>query len=251
MTLFDDDLMSRVFDNNIPATELVLRIILGRDIEVVSAKGRVIIKNPEVGGREIRLDVLAKDVDGEFINIEVQGDSEGDNVRRARYHSSAIDTRILKEGQKFKDLKDSYVVFIYAHDKFGKGLPIYHIERYVEEINEPFGDGSHIIYVNGKYTGEDPVGKLVEDFRNKSAESMNYKELADSVRHFKEIEKGRDDMCKAVEEYGDKRAKESAGLAKLQDVSNLMKSLKLTLDQALDALLITGDERTMIANQLK
>lgn len=30
LTLFDDDLMSRVFDKNIAATELILRIILGR-----------------------------------------------------------------------------------------------------------------------------------------------------------------------------------------------------------------------------
>ena len=28
LTLFDDDLMSRVFDNNIEATELMLRIII-------------------------------------------------------------------------------------------------------------------------------------------------------------------------------------------------------------------------------
>lgn len=30
LTLFDDDLMSRVFDKNIEATELLLRIILKR-----------------------------------------------------------------------------------------------------------------------------------------------------------------------------------------------------------------------------
>ena len=36
LTLFDDDLMSRVFDNNIEATELMLRIILGRNINVIS-----------------------------------------------------------------------------------------------------------------------------------------------------------------------------------------------------------------------
>ncbi len=35
MTLFDDDLMSHVFDKNIEATELVLRIILGEDIKVI------------------------------------------------------------------------------------------------------------------------------------------------------------------------------------------------------------------------
>ena len=32
MTLFDDDLMTLVFDKNISATELILRIILGRRI---------------------------------------------------------------------------------------------------------------------------------------------------------------------------------------------------------------------------
>ena len=39
-TLFDDDLMSRVFDNNIEATELMLRIILGRNINVISVIGQ-------------------------------------------------------------------------------------------------------------------------------------------------------------------------------------------------------------------
>ena len=38
--LFDDDLMSRVFDKNIAATELLLRIILGRKLKVISADGQ-------------------------------------------------------------------------------------------------------------------------------------------------------------------------------------------------------------------
>ena len=40
MTLFDDDLMSHVFDKNIEATELILRIILGEDIKVISVDGQ-------------------------------------------------------------------------------------------------------------------------------------------------------------------------------------------------------------------
>lgn len=44
LTLFDDDLMSRVFDKNIEATEYVLQIILGRKITVVSVKDRKISK---------------------------------------------------------------------------------------------------------------------------------------------------------------------------------------------------------------
>ena len=40
LTLFDDDLMSRVFDKNIKATELLLRIILGKKVKVISVTGQ-------------------------------------------------------------------------------------------------------------------------------------------------------------------------------------------------------------------
>jgi len=191
MTLFDDDLMSRVFDKNIPATELILRIILGRKIKVVSVKGQVEKKNPDPHGRTIKLDIEAIDEDGTDIDIEVQGNAKGAHVKRARYHSSMIDSGLLKENQDFKKIKDSYVIFIYKHDKFKKGLPIYHIDRYVRETGEVFDDGSHIIYVNGKYKGDDDIGRLMQDFHCKSAKKMQFEELADGVRHFKETEEGR------------------------------------------------------------
>ena len=73
MNLFDDDLMSMVFDGNIPATELLLKIILKRDdIIVISVASQREFKNPIVGGRDIRLDILAKDSKGKHYDIEVQ-----------------------------------------------------------------------------------------------------------------------------------------------------------------------------------
>lgn len=123
------------------------------------------MKNHQVGGRNITLDVDAMDENGEEIDIEVQGNSEGAHVRRARYHSSMVDSRMLKEGQAFRELKDSYVIFIYKHDKFRKGLPLYHVERYVGETNEQFRDGSHIIYVNGNYKGNDEIVERYGDER--------------------------------------------------------------------------------------
>lgn len=41
LTLLDDDLMSKVFDKNIPATELLLKIILQRDDIKVSSQSKV------------------------------------------------------------------------------------------------------------------------------------------------------------------------------------------------------------------
>lgn len=259
LTLFDDDLMSRVFDKNIKATELLLRIILDKKVKVISVTGQNEMKNHQVGGRNITLDVDAMDENGEEIDIEVQGNSEGAHVRRARYHSSMVDSRMLKEGQAFRELKDSYVIFIYKHDKFRKGLPLYHVDRYVGETNEQFRDGSHIIYVNGNYKGNDEIGQLMQDFREKNPECMHYTELAESVKHFKEKEGGHEEMSEIVERYinerveerVEERVKECVEKEKTISVQNLMNNMKLTLDQALDALGIKGKERTLITQQLQ
>ena len=57
--------------------------------------------------------------------------------------------------------------------------PIYHIDRIVRETGKAFPDEAHIIYVNGAYRDESPLGLL-----------MHYKILADKTRYFKENEKG-------------------------------------------------------------
>lgn len=56
MNLFDDDLMSMVFDANIEATELLLKIILNQDdIKVEKVVGQREFQNPIVGGRDTNL----------------------------------------------------------------------------------------------------------------------------------------------------------------------------------------------------
>ena len=251
LTLFDDDLMSRVFDKNIEATELLLRIILERKIKVISVNGQEEMKNAAVGGRNITLDVHALDENGEKMDIEVQGNSEGAHIRRARYHSSVLDSRMLKEGQEFKEIKDSYVIFIYKHDKFQEGLPLYHIDRYVRETGKLFEDGSHIIYVNGNYKGDDEIGHLMQDFHQTDPDNMHYKELSQGVRHFKEVEEGRDTMCEAVQEYAKEYANEYANEKQAANVKNLMESAGFTMERALDSLKIQGEEREAIIQLLQ
>lgn len=250
LTLFDDDLMSRVFDQNIEATELLLRIILGRNIKVTSVTGQDELKNPKVGGRDIILDVHAIDENGEEMDIEVQTNSAGAHVKRARYHSSMVDSRMLKAGQGFQEIKDSYVIFIYKHDKFERGLPIYHVDRYINELQKPFADGSHIIYVNGNYKGDDEIGRLMKDFHQADPSKMHYPELARGVRHLKGTG-GQENMCEAVQKYAEEYAKEYAAKEKSVSVKNLMHNMKLNLDEALNALGIQGDERELIIAQLQ
>lgn len=147
--LLDDDFMTMVFQENKEATELLLNILLKRgDIEVMEVITQKEEKNPIIGGRSIVLDIFAKDSEGKNYDVEVQRQDEGADVHRARYHSSTLDTRMLKEKQKFKELHDSYVIFITENDTMGMGLPMYHIERTIRESGGLFNDGSHIIYMS-------------------------------------------------------------------------------------------------------
>lgn len=210
LCLLDDNLMTLVFDRNIEATELLLNVILRRnDLRVLDVVAQREYKNPMPGGRSITIDIYAVDGNDKVYDIEVQRSSEGADVHRARFHSSMIDTRMLKAGQGFKKIHDSYVIFITANDVIGAGCSLYHVNRTIEETGAYFNDGSHIIYVNGSYKDDnDPVGKLMHDFRCLSSVDMFYPILAKQVKYFKETEGGQEIMCQVFEDLAEKRVTE-------------------------------------------
>ena len=249
--LLDDDFMTAVFEENIEATQLLLNIILERDdMDIISVETQKEENNPIVGGRSITLDIFAKDSDGKVYDIEIQRQDEGADVHRARFHSSIIDSRILKEKQKFKEIRDSYVIFVTENDVMKMGFPIYHVERVVQESSALFGDGSHIIYVNGAYKNdESPIGKLMHDFRCTSASDMFYPELAKSVRYFKETEGGRAKMCKAIEDMRDKDRQETRIETIFNNIKGLMESMKWTADQAMNAMQISDSDRAILVKR--
>ncbi|MBS6867557.1 MAG: PD-(D/E)XK nuclease family transposase [Blautia producta] len=79
-------------------------------------------------------DIQAEDGDGKFMDIEIQRSDRGSGVKRARFHSSMIDRALLSKGEDFEDLVDTYVIFITENDKFGMGIPLYHVERRIAEM---------------------------------------------------------------------------------------------------------------------
>lgn len=198
--LLDDDFMSVVFDGNTEATELLLNIILDRDdLKVRQVVAQREFKNLE--GHSVRFDIFAEDSMGRPFDVEIQRKDKGASPRRARYNSSLIDMKVLPKGKDYPDLPDSYVIFITESDFYGAGLPLYHIDRVVRELKEKFGDGSHVVYVNGQYKNDnEPIGRLMHDFRCTNAADMYYSVLADKVHHFKETEGGRAALCKMIED---------------------------------------------------
>ena len=199
LRLMDDDFFNKCMEGSTECVELILHIIMDRtDLKVISAQTQHSIKNLQ--GRSVRLDVLALDDSGRQINIEIQREDKGAGSRRARYHSSILDANLLLAGEDFEKLPETYVIFITEQDVIKKGLPLYRVERCVLETNEAFGDGSHIMYVNGENRDETPLGRLMYDFSCADPEDMNYQVLADRARYFKSDEEGVGIMCKLLED---------------------------------------------------
>ena len=183
------------------------------------------------------MDIEATDSEQKRYDIEIQRLDSGAKPKRARYHSSLLDANVLLAGDDTEELPETYVIFITENDVMGRDKPIYHINRFVEETGEKFGDSSHILYVNGAYRDESPLGLLMKDFSCMNASDMYYKKLADRVRYFKEDEEGVNTMSGIVEElmeeFIDDEKKESA-LRMLEDgkLSNqeIAKYLRLDIE---------------------
>ena len=77
---------------------------------------------------------------------------------------------------------------------------MYPIERMNLVTGSAFGDGEHILYVNGEYQGDSDIGKLMHDFNCTKAEDMNFELMAERTRYLKEDPKGVSEMCRIMED---------------------------------------------------
>ena len=161
-------------------------------------------------------------------NIEIQRVSAGADPKRARFYSATFDAENLGKKQDYKDLTESYIIFITEHDVFKKGQTIYYVDRYIEWKDkegkvigrEPFNDGAHIIYVNASLKGKKnlPKEKLTEleralhdlhciDYRDMYCEELRVKYLKETKEgetfmldfFEQEIQKAREETMKEME----------------------------------------------------
>lgn len=179
---------------------MVLVILTGiEDLVLIREETQYDLKRL-VDSRSICLDVFGTDSKGTQYDLEIQRSDRGAAPRRARYHSSAMDVEFMNAGQDFEELPETYVIFITENDIFKKGLPVYRIERINTATDKPFSDGEHILFVNGAYESDDPIGRLMHDFRCSDADEMYYDLMADKTKFLKENSKGVSDVCKLIED---------------------------------------------------
>lgn len=208
LRIIDDQFMSKVFEDKECAEVLLRAILKKKDLKVKDVHVQYDIKNLQ--GRSVRLDILATDESGKLYNVEVQRNNHGAVPKRARYNSSLLDANITDAGEDYKNLAETYVIFITEGDIFGANKALYHIDRIVKETKKPFGDEAHIIYVNSKIQNNTELGKIMHDFYCTDANDIKNKKLAKRVKYFKEDKEGVNDMSSVFEEIKTEAKKENA-----------------------------------------
>lgn len=233
-----DDIFTRAFFNDeIECIELVLQIIMDMpDLKVVESQIQKVLSN--TNGRSVCLDVYATGSDGRNYDIEVQVDDKGADIKRARFNSALMDAAEIKSGHNYNELNESYVIFITEKDVLGKGLPIYHIDRYVKETGEPAYDGTHIIYVNNAIQDETALGRLMHDFSCTDADQMYYDLLANRTRFMKTNKEARKSMSSIIEQL----VEESVAQKIVRFVENVQKKFDYDLQSACDLAECTEEE---------
>ena len=255
MTLMDDIFFNSFMENNKASMEYILNIIMNRyDLKVHSVRTQHTI--PNLYGRSVRFDVLATDQYGREYDFEVQNANSGATPQRARYNSNMLDLIKMNAGDEFTELPETYVIFITAKDVLGYGLPIYHIERYITELNQPFNDKAHIIYVSGENNSDTPLGQLMQDFKQSNPDLIKAKVLSDRMKYLKSTNEEVIKMCNIVEEYTAKKVAEAAAEAaarskeegmregimqgeratNLNNIRNIMRNMHLSAEKAMEAI---------------
>ena len=130
-TIANNFIFYKVMRHNPDVCKELLEILLEMEIDHIEMRGEETVEI-DFGSKGIRLDVYAKNNTHSF-NLEMQTADSKELPERARYYQGSIDVDCLKSGEKYKALKDSYVIFICVQDIFEKGLACYSFENLCRE----------------------------------------------------------------------------------------------------------------------
>jgi len=141
----------------------------------------------------VRFDVFVKESgpNGETLrsfDIEMQMKDTHEIPKRARFYQAMRDSDALCRGEKYRDLKDLYIIFLCPDDIFGKGRAVYKFKNL--EVDDPkieMGDQTFKnFYIFSKYreVAEKVIREYMEYFATNKAISPETETIDRLVKWF-------------------------------------------------------------------
>ena len=122
----------------------------------------------------IRLDVSLADGAGTQYDVEMQTGRAYDLERRIRFYQSSIDRKTLEPAESYRQLRESYVIFVCTDDYYGRGLALYKRKSVIEGAEDlAYKDGSHAYILNAAFTVKNLSEPALEFLRYINARYRN------------------------------------------------------------------------------
>lgn len=196
LQIYDNYVFCKVMRNKAICKEM-LEILLNiqiDDIQYIETESEIQDFYEHKG---IRLDVYVKDSDRVF-NMEMQTANYSDLFLRARYYQGATDLSNTPRRTKYRELKESYIIFICRSDPFNLGLPVYtECKTFLEKPDYLINDKTHKIFYNAsdynKVKDDEELQAVLKFIHTLKADSEFTKKLEKEVQETKQKPAFKDD----------------------------------------------------------
>lgn len=277
LTLLDKFLFDETMED--PETyEALLRIILGEEelkLLTPSQTEKEFRTAPWL--KSIRVDVFSMDSDTIY-STEMQQANRDDLIKRTRYYQALIDSSLLAPGEiNYNKIKNTTIIMIMPFDLFGKNRYVYTFEGVCKEDDSiKLNDGAKRIFINTHGQNEEDVTpefialmRFIEYNEGIETQEESAPNLAKIKSHVAEIKASEEVGVKFMQRWEEEALIRHEGIEegrkeglqegrkegiiegmkkgqedeRLSSIKNIMVNLKLTADEAMDALKIPAGER--------
>ena len=159
---FTDEMMFALVMRDENLCRRLLNLILPHEdfgeIRFEDSKDNIIIETEKtlrfpLNAHGVRLDAFIKS-ENIWAEIEMQTYTQSHIAKRSRYYHANMDLEALSQGNSYRHLPRSYVIFICTYDYMNADYPIYIFENYDRQNGLLLGDESYTILLNSKCSPE-------------------------------------------------------------------------------------------------
>ena len=214
LTLADNFLFCQVMRDKSICTEFLNSLLGIRIAELQYVVPENTLDNPRPY-RSFRLDVFAKDIQGNAYNIEMQKEKKPALAMRLRSYSAAMDRDLLQRGADYPDLPRNIVVMVCDFDMYGQGLARYQVHRMVDERDcgflKDFQDGSEIFFLNAKFRVNNVSENIVDFLHLVEGETAATDFGQNVTRQIADVKSDRrlEEQYMTIQEWADELAEEA------------------------------------------